>query len=74
MFKIEKGIPMPSGVKGNPVYPWHSMEPGDSFVVETAAERSRAVKMSLDYARTHDGVRFMSRVQPDGKYRIWRVL
>lgn len=73
-IKIDKNMPMPTRNNGHegrkPIYPWLTMEVGDSFLMPGH------VKTSINYASkasaTYAPRRFASRKTPEGT-RIWRV-
>lgn len=70
-FKIEKGIPMPAT---NSVYPFASMEVGDSFAVPIA-QHKHLVSASQNYRRRHgkEVVFSIRRVDDETQVRIWRM-
>jgi len=84
--KIDKGVPMPprSGNKGAPAkWPWHGMEPGDSFFAPGYVQRisQRGVDKEPYFSasgptRTLPGTTWETRlVTEDGVrgVRVWRV-
>lgn len=77
-FKIEKGIPAPDrhGGRGNPRFPFHDMEVGDSFLVPLgeAPHKVRSV-LSNAIAVFHlrnKPKRLTSKTTDDG-IRVWRT-
>lgn len=83
MFKIEKDIPIPAMTRpgATPKYPFRQMEVGDSFSVPADADgfytnrngyRAHRVQTCMGHYRK-DGLRFCSRMPPDGSCRVWRV-
>lgn len=67
MHNVEKGVPMPPPTKG--IYPFGSMEVGDSF--EAKATRGAVSAAASDYGKRH-GLKFSVR-QIDGTIRVWRI-
>lgn len=70
---IDKNVPMPnrwSNSGRKPIYPWLTMEVGDSFLMPDHVKRpmEHVSKASRRYAPR----RFASRTTPEGT-RIWRV-
>lgn len=72
MYEIEKGIPVPTQNKGMRIYPFPTMEVGDSFLVADGG-RNRAMSALVRYKQHNAGRRFTVRTQPDGSLRIWRI-
>ena len=84
MFKIEKDVPMsPAADRGRPpIYPFGQMEIGDSFAIPADADgyssgvngqRRHKVRIAASaYGKAH-GLRFATRMLPDGSVRIWRT-
>lgn len=70
MFKIEKGVPLPTGYAQSK-YPWHNMEVGDSFEFDQA-DYSRIRSAGHAWASRY-GRKFKFRRIGDGKCRCWRV-
>jgi hypothetical protein len=66
-FLIEKGIPVPM-VSGTRVYPFPSMEVGDSFSIDRKEKVAAAASV---FGKRH-GVKFSLRRTGNG-YRVWRV-
>jgi hypothetical protein len=65
---ITKGIPIPPKRSGRPAaYPIDQMQVGDSFVVE------KKCRASVITSAGNKGVKVVTRVQPDGTLRVWRV-
>lgn len=81
MFEIEKNVPItPKHRAGEDMesrYPFRSMEPGDSFLINATGEleKKRALRRVCAaikrYVRRHEG-HFTSRTVEDG-IRVWRV-
>ncbi|MFA5941377.1 MAG: hypothetical protein WC809_18650 [Sinimarinibacterium sp.] len=78
-IKIENGVPIPTRIEAA-VYPFASMEIGDSFSVPTTEDlpaeklRQRLSANGANFAKRHLGVRFTTRVENNGgSVRIWRV-
>ena len=76
-YKIDKGITMPRPPRGH-LYPWHDMEPGDSFLLpcepaerERVGNRARNAGASFAKKRGLDW-KFSIR-SVEGGMRIWRV-
>lgn len=73
-IRIQKGIPMPKvnprGMAGtkHPVYPWHKMDVGDSFVFPGGRTAHTACVMA-----SRKGKLFKACKIPEGYYRVWRV-
>jgi len=68
-FKIEKGVPMPTGWGGKK-YPWDAMDVGDSVYVEGPTRSG--VYASFDRVKAKTGKQFTLR--PDGAgWRVWRT-
>lgn len=69
--QIEKGIVFPPPAHpGRPsVYPWKTMDVGDSFVMEVPDGYKRALQAS----HAHKPLQFKARKLGDGQFRIWRV-
>lgn len=74
-FKIEKGVPMPPR-RSNNIYPWQSMEIGDSLMIpgEGAASQKNAklVAMAAYSYGKRTGKKFSFR-PVEGGHSIWRV-
>jgi hypothetical protein len=71
-IKIDKGAPMPKGVRTveNYKYPWAEMEVGDSFL---APKHLKYFKNLVSHPnKRYAPRRFTARKTPEG-YRIWRV-
>ena len=71
MIEIEKGIPVPINNR-NGVYPWKTMEVGDSFVIRGKVHASNHRLVSTAN-RNFEGRRYVSRLTEDGGTRVWRV-
>lgn len=74
MIRVEKGIPVPPRAHR---YPWHQMEPGDSFFVECPpGVRVSLRQTKVNSAARNDGRRhnraYCTRREGDG-VRVWRV-
>lgn len=70
MFKIEKNVPMPNGLRTRGSrYPFPQMEVGDSFFAQ--GSRGTIASAAHTYGKKH-GFRFSSRTEGDG-VRVWRV-
>lgn len=75
MIAIDKNIPIPKAYtspgrpEGHAIYPWKTMEIGDSFIHPSSKETARAIasKRGKDL-----GKRFITR-SIEGAVRIWRV-
>jgi len=73
VVKIDKGIPMPQvkNTHGNTVYPWKTMEVGDSFLF-----RSQSKQNAYSQSNRHSGIlspkKFVIR-NTDAGYRCWRI-
>lgn len=75
MIRISKNLPMPnkSGRPANARYPWHSMEIGDSFLVQTLADAQSASRAARVFAVYH-GITFKTSMRTvRGGIRIWRI-
>ena len=70
MIPIEKNIPLTSKSGARPIYPWESMEIGDSFF----AEGLRPITMTNARvgAERKYHTKYMTRTV-DGGVRVWRV-
>jgi hypothetical protein len=67
-FVIEKGIPIPEPASALRKYPWHEMEPGDSFYVPNAPKSLQ----SMCSKKRGDGLEFAARKEKNG-LRVWRT-
>ncbi len=65
--RIEKGVPLPQ-TSAYRKYPFGEMGIGDSFV----DSQKRACSAARAFGSYH-GIRFTTRKQADGQYRIWRL-
>jgi hypothetical protein len=68
-IQIEKNIPLPPDKKRN-VYPYKSMEIGESFYVPQAK-----IQMICNYnnrAKKATGMKFIARKEEEG-VRVWRI-
>lgn len=75
MIPIDKGIPIPRRKRGGrgprrPIYPWDSMEIGDSFLAEGLTQIHMTAVCA--YAARKFGARFTTR-KVEGGVRIWRI-
>lgn len=76
-FEIEKGVPIPPKKSKLNKYPFHAMEPGDSFLIPLPPEvdrRTFTVRVTVRVAawRKATGYRFTIRTM-EGGVRVWRV-
>jgi len=71
-YKIEKHVPIPAVRGAGLQFPLEQMEVGDSFVVDTKAERGAAM-VAASIIRQKNGKTFVSRIADEGKFRIWRT-
>lgn len=78
-FKVESGIPIPAGggqgsKRGGKrawcVYPWHTMNVGDSFAVPK--EKAATCASAANFQSHVNGKRFTVRKHAGG-YRCWRT-
>jgi hypothetical protein len=76
---VDKGIPVPdhsnAGGHGQRVYPFTSMDVGDSFFVPYLGGRPdvlKSLRSLAPYYRNKQGVRFTVR-KVDGGVRVWRI-
>lgn len=67
MYEVESNIPVPLFRKSCSLYPFDTMEVGDSFLAEEANVRSAAGQ----YSKRH-GRKFTTRAV-EGGYRVWRI-
>jgi len=73
MVEIEKGIPIPMpDTNRTVVYPWKTMEVGDSFVIRGKVHTSNQHLVSVANKNTA-GRKYISRRTEDGGTRVWRV-
>lgn len=85
-FRVEKGVPMPSGsgISRKTKYPWPDMEVGDCFYFNGDICDPKTVKASADAwgAKREDGGKFRVYKIEDAKvrskfgdnaYGVWRV-
>lgn len=70
-FKVIKNQPIPRQEAGSPKYPFHKMDIGDCFYVQTSKDFTKA-KCAASFHGKKYGKKFLSR-QTDGKFGIWRV-
>jgi hypothetical protein len=73
-WKIEKGIPFPTGYNTRwRRYPWPEMEVGDSVLVpgEGRTHTTRVSNAAKGYGKKH-GMQFITRTV-DGGARVWRT-
>jgi hypothetical protein len=82
MYTVDKGVPLPTGIndKGRPgLYPWDSMEVGDSFFVPGKTRKQFATQASAAGRRL--GLKFVVRKDIVGDtlahqvagIRVWRA-
>ena len=77
MFEVEKGIPIPRGIRARRFdFPLSNMDIGDSFLVplEDGNEKSvSSVRQALYNARKREAadLKLITTVTPDG-LRVWR--
>jgi hypothetical protein len=77
-FNVERGVPIPPKGYGKNIYPWRSMETGDSFMVPCPAiskETERLFNTLTKCANNHrlkTGKRFTMRRVMEG-IRVWRT-
>ena len=73
-FKIEKGVPVPSGYNVGPRYPLLEMGVNDSFLVPFGGDDALAVKNRVSKAvyGKHQDRKFTIR-QVEGGVRVWRI-
>jgi hypothetical protein len=74
-IKIQKNVPMPEWQdhRGRPrLYPWLTMEVGDSFVLEKAMSREQASSYAAAGCRRYSPRRFRTAFHK-GEWRVWRV-
>jgi hypothetical protein len=75
-IKIDKGVPLPDfrlragRPHGTTIYPWETMEIGDSFAVPKRAQKNFG-RQTTTAARKY-GRKFALRKHGDG-YRCWRI-
>jgi len=77
MYEVESGIPRPTPGKKwreNAKYPFHKMEVGDSFTVDSARARDNVLSAANSYRCTQQGrgTRFSSKKIDNFTWRIWR--
>lgn len=72
MFTIETGIPIPPTRQFSTLYPFRSMEVGESFVVEFARKQA-AFNKARYHKKTHPGWNYRAHRLPDGSCRFWRI-
>lgn len=72
---IDKSVPLPDDRQPQPgrrtVFPWGTMEVGESFVV-TERNRMSAASSASQYKKAHPGWEYTSLKQEDGTIRFWR--
>jgi hypothetical protein len=73
-FKIDKDVPMPAVSAGGrrEIYPWRTMEIGDSFLVTDDQIPPKHVSRRAWQASKSTGHKFVTRTM-DGGVRVWRV-
>jgi hypothetical protein len=76
-LKIEKGIPVPTGIRGSRVYPFKDMDVGDSFLVPVDEGGKRSIQSSIaQCSRRYRkvGKQFTTRfLKKEGGIRVWRI-
>jgi hypothetical protein len=74
MYEIEKGVEMPSLERAGYKYPLRGLEVGDSFVVpKDKLPKSGSISGCLTPQSQRLGIKIITRKQPDGSYRVWRI-
>jgi hypothetical protein len=78
-YPVEKGVPIPAAGKpfrvrrrGNRRYPWHLMEPGDSFFVPCKKEEARLIQSGMHSGAKGARLTVTTRKLPGG-IRCWRL-
>lgn len=72
-IKIEAGVEIPT-LRFDTVYPWYTMEIGESFELEKA--KGGGARSSLTSIRKKDpefNRKFTSRTMENGRVRFWRT-
>lgn len=73
VFTVEKGVPIPSRLSNNSIYPFAAMEVGDSFLAhDVKMERLRSACNGWKKTSNHPDWFFTVRTA-DGGSRIWRT-
>lgn len=70
-YQIDKGVPIPFAHDAKVVYPFGSMEVGDSFHFEKDRYHS-VISSKRQFCIKHEAG-FTVRQLDDGSYRIWRT-
>ena len=71
-IKVDKNIPIPRTKGGRyPIYPWHTMEIGDSFLSKSAPGTTRTLASRM--SKILKGKRFSVRSLGGGETRVWRI-
>lgn len=72
-YEVDKAVPLPTNASGGRPhkYPFREMEVGDSFLVEPL-DGDKLRNYASQFSRAK-GARFVTRKQPDGSVRCWRV-
>ena len=66
-------IPMPDARAGGPrLYPWDTMDIGDSFAFPRGAKITSVGGQASSAGKKY-GRKFAVRTMPDGTYRCWRT-
>ena len=73
-FKIDKDIPIPAEAPlgGRGLYPWRTLEIGESFVATADEMNPKYVNRRIYLAKVRTGRRFAFRREAAG-VRIWRI-
>jgi hypothetical protein len=73
-YKVDKNVPIDASYRTGrkSIYPWSSMEVGDSFFVSDETGNPKAAAKMTTGAFKRTGHRFSYRMQ-DGGVRIWRT-
>lgn len=82
-YKVEKGIPIPEGVRRGrklgssnpnagrlPIYPWRQMDVGDSFWIPNGPASPRPSDLFITAKRS--GISISTQIGVDG-FRVWRI-
>ncbi len=71
-YKIEKNVPSPSVYNKN-IYPFKTMEVGDSFFIKNREERDK-VRVAAQGYRVRADPKFKVTIREvEGGFRLWRV-
>jgi hypothetical protein len=72
-FKIEKTVPIPkTSGKGGGIYPFATMEVGDSFLIPDGSKNINSVRSAVTQAARRNGRKFTTRLTDSG-LRVWRI-